>query len=104
MFREVGCAKQRITGGGTHWRGFHRRRSGVKVSSASRQVVADQADQVRRIAGFLEAAAAPGNWGGPAQRECARHIDGLESDLRDVARALGGTAWYAGNHSVMARL
>jgi hypothetical protein len=88
----------------THWPGFHRRRSGVKVSAASREVVANQAHQLRHIAGFLGPTTLLGYWAGPAQRECARHVQGLEADLRDVARALGVAADYAGVHSVMARL
>jgi hypothetical protein len=104
MFRWLGCGQPPGAGRGTHWRGFHRRDSGVKVSSVSREVVGDQAQQLRRIAGFLESGSASGHWGGPAERECARHVHGLITDLRDVARALGIAGEYAGIHSVMARL
>jgi len=104
MFRRLGCGRSPVAERGTHWRGFHRRHSGVKVSSTSREVVANQAHQLRRIAGFLESASQPGHWGGPAERECARHVNGLITDLRDVARALGVAGEYAGIHSVMARL
>ena len=66
--------------------------------------MANQAQQLRRIASFLESARQPGHWGGPAERECGRHVQGLETDLRDVARALGVAGEYAGIRSVMARL
>ena len=66
--------------------------------------MANQAQQLRRIAGFLESAGSSVHWGGPAERECRRHVQGLETDLRDVARALGVAGEYAGIRSVMARL
>lgn len=104
MFSGVGWWLCRLARCGTHWPGFQRCRSGVRVSSASREVVAHQAHQLRRIAGLLEAASSGGDWGGPAERECSRHIRGLEADLRGAARSLVMAAEYAGIHSVMARL
>ena len=104
MFYGLACRDSMAWASTSHWRGFHRRRSGVKVSTGSREAVAQQAHQLRRIAGFLAESSAPAHWRGPAERESSRQIQGLEEDLRDVARALAGAAEYAGIHSVMARL
>jgi hypothetical protein len=104
MFRCLGCVGSAATRPSGTLARFRSMRVGATVSSGSREVVAEQAHQLRRIAGNLVQASSVTGWGGPTQRECARQVTGLEGDLRDVARALGVAGEYAGIHSVMARL
>ncbi|KGA04662.1 MAG: hypothetical protein GM43_3900 [actinobacterium acMicro-4] len=104
MFRCRGCVGSAATRPSGTLARFRSMRVGATVSSGSREVVAQQAHQLRRIAGNLVQASSVSGWGGPSQRECARQVTGLEGDLRDVARALGVAGEYAGIHSVMARL
>ena len=104
MFRCLSCLVSTATRPSGTLARFSSMRVGATVSSESREVVAHQAQLLRRIAGDLFQASSVSPWGGPAQRECARQVTGLEDDLRDVATALAEAGEYAGIHSVMARL
>lgn len=66
-----------------------------------REVIHQQSAQLRQIAQRLALHGSGTMWRGPVQRECEGQLRGLESDLNDVARALGVAADYAGVHSVM---